>query len=110
LKTFVSTSGLQKLSLAAKEELQAYRLKYVAFLDSLSDQERAQLKQQKRERLKARASRKHKMVCILCIKWELIFLYMQRLYYMAQTLLNVKFVDLSIQLGNMCGNKILIFF
>lgn len=52
----------QRIKLAAREELQAYREKYLMFLDGLSDQERAQLLLQKRTKKETRANRKHKMV------------------------------------------------
>ena len=53
---------LQRMKLAAREELQVYREKYLMFLDGLSDQERAQLLLQKRAKKETRAHRKHKMV------------------------------------------------
>ena len=52
----------QRMKLAAREELQVYREKYLMFLDGLSDQERAQLLLQKRAKKETRANRKHKMV------------------------------------------------
>ena len=59
------------MKLSASEELQAYRQKYLVFLDGLNDQERAQFLLQKKTKRESKAIRRHKMVIFEQHIWQL---------------------------------------